>query len=268
LHVAVIAGVVITAVRYVDSDQFVHAIQQFHWSYVPAVLGLSLIYLGLKAWRFAVQLRHLARASRFVVLRGYIASQAATLIPGGFAMRAAILEEAGVPAPDSAASITLSSFSDLLVLLVGALVSALWFETARKPILIALTILILVSLLLSLGAVQAGLCGGLEKMALRFGLLDGWRAFVASLKQAASDGLVFGAVGYGLLAFGCLVDVGMVGILDATPDVRLSQAAAAVAIFRVGTILFNTLVGGLVYLFAWRGKAEMATGYASHATAE
>jgi hypothetical protein len=50
----------------------------------------------------------------------------------------------------------------------------------------------------------------------------------------------------------------MVGILDAAPNVPLDHAAVAVAIFRVGTVLFAALLGGAVYLFAWRGSKEQA----------
>jgi uncharacterized membrane protein YbhN (UPF0104 family) len=298
INIAILGGLVVAAVKYVDSDEFLQALARFDWSYAPAVLGLSLGYLGVKSWRFAVQLRRLARAHRGVVARGYVASHAATLIPGGFAMRAAVLEQAGVPPPDSAASLVLSSIADLLFLFVGALVSALWFDDARRPVLIALTLLIMASALLSLQAVQEWLQGGMERLARRIGLLDRWREFLDSLKE--SGPLVAGAIGYGVLAFALMVvaldlcargvgasvgyptlllaftlptllgwltplpggagvtDVGMVSILDAAPGITLSQAVAAVLLFRAGTILFTTLVGGLVYLFGWRGKQEAA----------
>jgi uncharacterized membrane protein YbhN (UPF0104 family) len=205
LHLAILTGLVVAGTKFLDSDEFVGALARFDWRYLPPILALSLAYLCVKAWRFAVQLRHLAGASRGVVTRGYIASQAATLIPGGFAMRAAILEQAGVPPPDSAASIAVASLSDVIVLLVGALIAALWFETARRPVVLALTVLILLSLLLSLEAVRSLLRGGAERLAARLHLLDRWQEFLGSLREAAASGLFFAAIGYGVLAFGLLV---------------------------------------------------------------
>jgi hypothetical protein len=48
----------------------------------------------------------------------------------------------------------------------------------------------------------------------------------------------------------------MISILNASPGVTLDQAAAATTVFRVGTIAFAALFGGIVYLFAWRGHNE------------
>ncbi len=53
-----------------------------------------------------------------------------------------------------------------------------------------------------------------------------------------------------------VTEAGMVGVLDAAPGVPLNQAAAAVVLFRIGTILFAAVVGGIVYFFGWRGAAE------------
>jgi hypothetical protein len=48
----------------------------------------------------------------------------------------------------------------------------------------------------------------------------------------------------------------MVGILDHAPGVTLDQAAAAVLLYRVGTVLFAALFGGLVYWFGWHPSKE------------
>ncbi len=57
-----------------------------------------------------------------------------------------------------------------------------------------------------------------------------------------------------------VTEAGMVGILDAAPGVSIDQAAAATAVFRVGTVLFAALLGGLVYVLGWRGTREEARG--------
>jgi uncharacterized protein (TIRG00374 family) len=55
-----------------------------------------------------------------------------------------------------------------------------------------------------------------------------------------------------------VTEAGMVSILSAAPDVAFAQAVAAVAIFRLGTVLFTALLGALVYFFGWRGSKETA----------
>jgi uncharacterized protein (TIRG00374 family) len=53
-----------------------------------------------------------------------------------------------------------------------------------------------------------------------------------------------------------LTEAGMVGFLASTSGIDPDTAAAAAAIFRVGTVFFQALLGGLVYLFGWKGEAE------------
>ncbi len=56
-----------------------------------------------------------------------------------------------------------------------------------------------------------------------------------------------------------VTEAGMIGILDAAPHVTADQAAAATLIFRIGTVVFAAIVGGLVYLLAWRRVARRAS---------
>jgi uncharacterized protein (TIRG00374 family) len=53
-----------------------------------------------------------------------------------------------------------------------------------------------------------------------------------------------------------LTEAGMVGFLASTAGVDPDKAAAAAAIFRVGTVFFQALLGGLVYFFGWQGEEE------------
>jgi uncharacterized protein (TIRG00374 family) len=52
-----------------------------------------------------------------------------------------------------------------------------------------------------------------------------------------------------------LTELGMVGVLDRLPGVKLSEAAAAVLVFRVATILFTAFVGAILYWTVWRKAA-------------
>ncbi len=164
LHAAVLAGLVVAGMKYVNGDEFARALRRFDWVYAPFILLLTGGYVLIKAWRFTYQLRLVTKTSRSVVLRGYVAAQAATLLPGGIAARAAILEQAGVPVEDSAAAIALSSATDQGVLILCSLVSALRFDDAPKPVLILLTILAVLSVLLGIEATRTWLLGVVEKI--------------------------------------------------------------------------------------------------------
>lgn len=48
----------------------------------------------------------------------------------------------------------------------------------------------------------------------------------------------------------------MIGLLTQASEIGLNEAAAAVALFRVGTTLFGALLGTLVYFFLWKGESE------------
>lgn len=301
LHIAVFAGVVIAATRYINGDDFWRALQRFDWMYAPLILALALSYLLVKGWRFVAMLRELTDTSRWLLLRGYIAAQACTLLPGGIAARAGILEQARVPIADSAAAVAVSSLSDQIVLIAVALISALWFDAARKPVLFLLAGLTALSIVLGIEATRTWLLGVVEKILGRFHLLDKWRDFLQSLRQVTTLPVLLAGIANTVLAFALMVEAldiavrgvgaavpystlllafalpaflgrisampggigvteaGMIGILDAAPGVTLDQAAAAVILFRVGTVLFTALVGGLVYFFGWRTAPEVVS---------
>jgi uncharacterized membrane protein YbhN (UPF0104 family) len=50
----------------------------------------------------------------------------------------------------------------------------------------------------------------------------------------------------------------MVGVLSSYGGINPNTATASVAIFRLATVIFPSLLGVLVYLLAWRGEKELA----------
>jgi hypothetical protein len=110
LHVAVLVGVAMAGLKYINGDAFLKALQRFSWEYAPLILALSVGYVLVKGWRFVFLMRQFTDASRWMILRAYVAGQACTLLPGGMAARAALLDQVKIPVSDSAASIALSSF--------------------------------------------------------------------------------------------------------------------------------------------------------------
>lgn len=55
-----------------------------------------------------------------------------------------------------------------------------------------------------------------------------------------------------------VTEAGMIGVLDAHPGISREQAAAAVIVFRIGTVLFAALCGALCYFLGWKGNQENA----------
>jgi uncharacterized protein (TIRG00374 family) len=300
-HILVLGGLIFAATKYIDGKEAWRAFRAFNWIYAIPVLLLTVSYLLVKGWRFVRVLDQLQDIDRWVVMRGYIAAQAATLLPGGLAARAGILEQAGVPVAKSAAAIAHSSLSDQAMLISCSLLSALWFETARKPVAILLAALIAISILLGLEATRTWLLQIVEWIASKLHWRGHWHKFIASMKDVSTlpnilAGLANAALacilmvealdlcvrGIGaqvsyptlLLAFTLpsllgrisampggvgVTEAGMVGVLDASPGVSLHEAAAAVFLFRIGTVLFAAVLGALCYFFGWKGTAEEAS---------
>lgn len=206
LHAAVLLGLAVAATKYVSGKEFLRGLQQFDWQYAPLILLLTVGYVLIKGWRFVLQLTPLTRTNRWVLLKGYVAGQACTLLPGGMAARAAVLERAGVPLAASAASIALSSLSDQVVLMGCSLVSALWFDAAREAAAWLLAALIVVSVLLGIEATRTWLLEVIEWLLGKVRLLRLWRRFLDSLQQISSLPVLLSAVGNAALAFALMVE--------------------------------------------------------------
>ena len=97
LTAAVLIGLVLAANRYLNSAEVFQALRNFNYAYAPFMLGLATIYLGLKAWRFLFLIGPLTGVPRSPIFRGYVAGQAATLLPAGVAARAGLMLQLGIP---------------------------------------------------------------------------------------------------------------------------------------------------------------------------
>jgi len=205
LHLAVILGVVWAAVKTVDGEQFRKAWDEFDWVYAPFIALLGVLSMVIKSWRFASLLREATDVPRSVAMKAYIAGQAATLLPGGITARAGLLEQVGVPVEKSGPAITLSSITDQLGFLLCGIVSALFFEPARKPVYILLGVLVVISLVLGVEASRTWLVRLIEKILGHFKLADKWRGFVDSMKETFSWRVLGIGLANTLVAFAVLV---------------------------------------------------------------
>lgn len=294
LHAAAILGAVWAAIRYIDGEQFTKALHDFDWKWAPVVGLLGIAAVVVKAWRFASLLKKTVEVDRFVAMKAYVAGQSMTLLPGGIAGRSALLKQIGIEVGESGSAVALSSITDQIGFILCAMVSALWFEAARKPALILLAVLAVVSICLGIEAVRSWLGRAVEWILGKFNAAHQWQDFVKGMRKTATPKMLIMGVLNALMAFAMLVfalhlcmygtgaslppmvlllafslptmlgrisalpggfgvtEVGIVTILDQAPSVRLDQAAAAVLVFRLGTVVLTAAVGAIVYLVAWR----------------
>ena len=232
------------------------------------------------------------------IMKGYIAGQAVALLPGGVAARAGLMSEAGEDVGESGAPVAYSSLLDQVVLILGALIAALWFEEVRMAIFIALGVIVLLGAVLAIPQVRKQVLNLCAWAAHKFNISEEWQNFLEAMAELANFRTLSIALGLTVIAFtlmgvaldlalrgvghplpayqvfmafvlptilGRIVPVpggfgvteaGMVGFLVSISDITSGTAAAAVAVFRIGTIVFEVLVGAIVYFFVWRGEKE------------
>lgn len=298
LHVVVLVGLIVAAVRYINGEEVLQALRSYNYAFAPALLILSVLYLAMKAWRFVRLMRPVSDAPGNVLFRGYVAGTAATLVPGGVAARAGLMNQAGVSVAKSGMPVALSSILDQVAFIGSALFAAFWFENLRVPMLIVLSVLAVLTLIFLFPAPRRWLGQAAVTIARRFNAADQWdnflqhgrevinaRTILVALAVTVAGLLVqviildfslrgFGFnVPYAMLFFAYIVptmlgrlsalpagvgvtEASMVGFLSSSAGVDPDTGLAATAIFRIATVFFQALLGGLVYFFAWKGENE------------
>jgi uncharacterized membrane protein YbhN (UPF0104 family) len=183
LNIVIIAGLLLAGYRYLNAEEVVLALQSFDYSYLVWMLGLSALYIYIKAYRFVLLMKPVSRLPAKVVLNGYVAGTAATLLPGGVTVRAALMKQAGVPVSRSSVPVFFSSLLDQFVLVSGAIVAGLFYPEVRQVALVILAGAGAAALLLAVGPIRRGLGGVLDNLAGRFRFVEHWRNFQMSLRQ-------------------------------------------------------------------------------------
>lgn len=300
LHLAIFIGLIWAVVRYVNGQEVLEALQNFNYLYLPVMLALSLAYFLLKAARFVLLMNPFTEnLPKWVIYKGYLSGQAATLLPGGIAARAGLMNQVGVPLSQSSVPVAVHSGWDQAVFLLGGLVAALWFPAARTPVFIILGILAVIGVVLLVPAARGWLADLAERLARRFDYEAGWHRFLDAIPQVFTKRIVVGCfvitiVSFALniiilgmtlrgldlevsvptlfLAFivptmlGRLVPVpggvgvteaSMVGFLTNTAQLNTNTTVAAVAIFRIVTIVVPAVLGAIIYYFFWKGEEEV-----------
>lgn len=298
LHAAVLIGLIIAAVKYINGEEVLQALRSYNYAFAPALLALSVLYLAMKAWRFVRLMRPVSDVPGSVMFRGYVAGTAATLMPGGVAARAGLMNQAGISVAKSGMPVALSSILDQVAFIGSALFAAIWFENVRLPVLILLGVLVVLGVIFLFPAPRRWLGNVAVAIAKRFNVADQWKNFLQHGREVINTRTILVAlaitvagllvqvvmldfslrgfgfnVPYATLFFAYIVptmlgrlsalpagvgvtEASMVGFLSSSAGVDPDTGLAATAIFRIGTVFFQALLGALVYFFAWRGEKE------------
>jgi uncharacterized protein (TIRG00374 family) len=141
------------------------ALQRFDRSYLPLILSMSLLYLCLATLRFITLVAPLTNVPGWALARGYLAAQPTALVPGGLALRVAMLRRLGVRGACSTAALLNASALDQLLLILVTAVAALWFPKARLVAALMLGLIAVLAVLLALPATRHGLTRLLRRLA-------------------------------------------------------------------------------------------------------
>ncbi len=202
LHAAILIGLVVAGIKYLNGAEVYQALRQYTYGFAPLILIASLGYVVLKAWRFVLLLRPLDGDLHWsVISKAYVAGQAAALLPGGIAARAGLLKQVHVPLGKGSIPVVFSSGLDQLVLITGALITSLWFERGRTPVLILLGVIGLVSLMLIIPTTRRRLGDMFEWIMQRFDLNQQWQEFLEVLPDVVTWQTMSTTIGLTLVGF-------------------------------------------------------------------
>ena len=202
LHLAILAGVVYAAVKYLNGEELLNALQSFNYGYAPLILLISTSYLLLKAWRFVLLMAPFADGlPRLVTFKAYVAGQAMTLLPGGIVARAGLMKQVNIPVAESSVPIAFSSAIDQVIFIVCSLGAALWFEKARLPALILLGVITAVTILYLIPTTRQWLARTADWIATKLHAEDKWHTFLESVPKVLTWRILGPAFLLTILAF-------------------------------------------------------------------
>jgi uncharacterized protein (TIRG00374 family) len=300
LHAAIVIGLIVAAIRYLDTEELLEAFGRFEWLYAIPIVFLGLLHVAVKGWRFITLINKFDELDRWVGMKAFMAGQAAVLVPAGTTARAGMMKEIGISSSKTGGMIIVLALMDHLVYVLMTLYGAYFWEPARMPTMIATGIIVVSAVLLGFEKPREFLSGIAHSILERFGKGDVWEKFREGIKESAIGrdfwwnlgnavlvalcllgALYFCIVGLGgsvsplgmVLAFALpnmagrlsglpggvgVTEFGMTGILAAGEGLSMNEAAAVVALFRVGTVLVPVAFGALMYWFAWPAAKRQA----------
>jgi uncharacterized protein (TIRG00374 family) len=205
LNILIVAGLLLAGYRYLNAEEVGAALQSFDYSYLVWLLAFSALYIYLKAYRFVILMKPVSKLPAKVVLNGYLAGTAATLLPGGVTVRAALMKQAGVPVSKSSVPVLFSSLLDQFVLITGAIAAGLFYPQVRQAALIVLAGAGAAAILLAIPGVRRLASRLLDRLAHRFRFMEHWLNFQHSLREVFTLRTML--VTLGITFLGLLVNV-------------------------------------------------------------
>ena len=249
LHAAILLGVVWAAVKYVNGEEVISALQQFNYGLAPLMIALALAALILKAVRFQLLLQPFANHISWATgIKAYVAGQGATVLPGGVAARAGLLKQIGVPVSEGSVPVLVNSAFDQLFFVTLGLVAALWYPQARLPGLIILGVLALAALLFFFKPSRELLARGARWIANKVNVASQWDNFLESLPRILSQKILLGSLLATAIAFAFFIII-----------LRLSFQGVGVSVsYPVALLAYilPTMLGRLVPIPAGLGVTE------------
>lgn len=273
LSLIFLIGLIAAGYKYLSLKLMLQAWKKFSWSALGALLVMPALYLLLKGLRFDLLLRTVVKGdlSRTTVLKGYAASQSASLLPGGFAVRAAVMSQAGVPMEHAVGPVLANAGLDQFVLLVLGLFLATWYSQVRSAALILTAVLVLLIAALAYGRTRGWIGGALMKLSERFGKREKMKEFQAAcwslvdtrlFLSTVALSLAANAISYGILclvvaSLGMKVEFWPLAAAFVIPTLlgRLSPLPAGAGVTEAGMIAFTA------------NQTAMSTNEAAAATA-
>lgn len=182
-------GLGVAGYKYLDSDALAQAWSKFSWTSIGWLLWIPAFYLFFKSVRFAVLMAPSTKVAGSRIMLGYAASQAASLLPGGVAMRAAMMHRLGVPVEESSGPILANSASDQFLLLSTGLVLCYHYPNFRTSAFVLSGLLLLLIVLLSVRVTRKKIESLVEAGLERLGQAERLEAFYHNLHQLADTKL-------------------------------------------------------------------------------
>lgn len=137
LAAAVVVGLALAAWKVLDVRQLAEIGHRLQPAWLAPLLAVPVVYLLLKSYRFALLMAEVdGDLPLGVTMRAYASTQAATMIPGGFAARAAVLEDVDGRGGHAVGPTLATGLMDNLTFILAVLVAAAAYPQARLTALI------------------------------------------------------------------------------------------------------------------------------------
>lgn len=184
LQVLILLSLGIAAVEFLSGEQLLNALRSTDFQWVPFILLIVTAHLLLKAWRFVIFLEPFTDSVPwFVIVKAYVAGQAATLVPGSVAARAGLMKQVGVPIAQSSAPVAFANGLDQLAFVAGLLVAAFWFEALRTPALMLVGIIAALVFLFAVSGMRQRLAGPADWLAEKLNRESAWNRFLDAVPR-------------------------------------------------------------------------------------